>query len=380
MDNRFEIIVTTLLGLEAFCAREIKRLGYEDVKTEDGRVTFWGDKEAIVRANMWIRTGERVLIKMGEFSATTYEELFEGTNKIEWERWLGSRAAFPVKGYTLKSKLASERDCQAIIKKAVAKRLSAVYGIEWFEETGPIYQIQFSLMKDKVTLMIDTSGEPLHKRGYRRVSNLAPVRETIAASIVMMSYWKYEYPLCDPFCGSGTIPIEAVMFKQNIAPGKKRDFAYEKFDDFDIALKERALDEAMSSERNLPLMICASDIDKECIKITEQNAFNAGVDSYIKPVQMDAVTFSSNESYGSIICNPPYGERLGDIEECRGLYKEMGRMYRRLPDWSCYILAADEAFEEHFGKRANKKRKIYNGMIKCNVYQYFGAKPPKIDK
>lgn len=379
MDNKFEIIVTTLLGLEAFCAREIKRLGYDTVKTEDGRVTFLGDKEAIARANMWIRTGERVFIKAGEFTAVTFEELFEGTRGMEWEKWLGKDAAFPVKGYTLKSKLASERDCQAIIKKAVAKRLSKAYGMEWLEETGPMYQIQFAMMKDKVTLMIDTSGEPLHKRGYRRVSNMAPVRETIAASIVMMSYWKYEYPLCDPFCGSGTIPIEAVMFKQNIAPGKKRSFAYERFDGFNSELKERALEEARDTERKLPLTIFASDIDSDCVKITEQNVLNAGVDKFIKPIQKDAVTFSSKESYGTIICNPPYGERIGEKAECHKLYRDIGRMYKRLSDWSCYVLASDDEFEEHFGKKANKRRKIYNGMIKCNVYQYFGAKPPKLD-
>ena len=377
MNEKFEIVITTLLGVEAFTAREIKRLGYDDVKTEDGRVTFVGDINAVARANMWIRTGERVFIKLGEFDAKTYDELFEGTKSLPWEMWITKNSAFPVKGHTLKSKLQSERDCQAIIKKAVADRLTQKYGISWFEETGAAYQIQFSLMKDRATLMIDTSGEPLHKRGYRPKSNLAPLRETIASAMVMMSYWKFEYPLCDPFCGSGTIPIEAVMFKKNIAPGLRRSFAYEDFEQFDSSIKKSAIDEAKDGIRDLPLQIYASDIDSDTVMIAEANIKNAGLSDIITPTVKNAINFKSDLPYGTIITNPPYGERLGDKEECEILYGQVGRMYSKLKDWSCYILAPDGNFEECFGKRADKRRKVYNGMIKCNIYQYFGAKPQK---
>ena len=377
MNEKFEIVITTLLGVEAFTAREIKRLGYDDVKTEDGRVTFVGDINAVARANMWIRTGERVFIKLGEFDAKTYDELFEGTKSLPWEMWITKNSAFPVKGHTLKSKLHSERDCQAIIKKAVADRLTQKYGVSWFEETGAAYQIQFSLMKDRATLMIDTSGEPLHKRGYRPKSNLAPLRETVASAMVMMSYWKFEYPLCDPFCGSGTIPIEAAMFKKNIAPGLRRSFAYEDFEQFDSSIKKSAIDEAKDSVRDLPLQIYASDIDSDTVMIAEANIKNAGLDKIIVPTVKNAINFKSDLPYGTIITNPPYGERLGDKEECEILYGQVGRMYSKLKDWSCYILAPDGNFEECFGKRASKRRKVYNGMIKCNIYQYFGAKPQK---
>lgn len=376
MNDKFEIVITTLLGLESFTMRELKRLGYSDARAEDGRVTFTGGNEDIARANMFIRTGERVFIKAGEFTALTYDELFEGTKSLEWEKWICKNGAFPVKGHTLKSQLASERDCQAIIKKAIAGRLSQKYGIEWLPEDEEIYQVQFSLMKDRATLLIDTTGEPLHKRGYRRLSNAAPLRETIAAAIVMMSYWKYEYPLCDPFCGSGTIPIEAALFKENIAPGIDRSFAYEDFSWINGDIKTTVLDEAKSQIRDLPLTIFASDIDADAVRLTELNANNAGVGKYIKPAVKNAVDFYTDTPYGAIICNPPYGERLSDKKSCERLYGELGKMYAKLNNWSCYVIAADEDFERHFNQRADKRRKLYNGMIKCSVYQYFGKKPP----
>ena len=371
MNEEFEIVVTTLLGVEAFVAREIKRLGYGNVKTEDGRVTFWGDMTAVARANMWIRTGERVLIKVGEFYAETFDELFENVKALEWERWLTRESAFPVKGYTLKSQLASERDCCSIIKKAIVDRLSQKYGIEWFEESGALYKVQFSLMKNKAVLMIDTSGDSLHKRGYRQISNAAPLRETIAAAMTMLSYWKFEYPLADPFCGSGTIPIEAVMFKKNIAPGRMRSFAYESFYQADNLIKKNAVTEAEDSVRDIPLEIYASDIDGESVKIAEQNIEKAGLSNYIAPRILDAVDFKCNKPCGTIITNPPYGERMGSREECEKLYGRFGEMFGGLEDWSCYILTSDANFETHFGRNAAKKRKIYNGMIKCNIYQYF---------
>ncbi len=375
MDKEFDIVITTLLGLESFTAREIKRLGYEDIKTEDGRVTFRGDMEAVARANMWVRTGERVFIKLGEFYADTYDALFEGTKSLPWESIIDKNGAFPVKGHTLKSKLYSERDCQAIIKKAIADRLSQKYGAVRLSETGALYKVSFSLMKDIAVLMIDTSGEPLHKRGYRPRANLAPLRETIAAAMVMLSYWKFEYPLCDPFCGSGTIPIEAAMFKKNMAPGMKRCFAYEAFEGFDKSVKETVIEEAEDSIRDIPLVILASDIDSDTVMTAIENIENAGLGDIISPVVKNAKNFRSDIRYGTIITNPPYGERLGDKAECEALYGETGMMYSGLKDWSCYILAPDGDFEKFFGRRADKKRKVYNGMIKCNIYQYFGAKP-----
>ncbi len=376
MDN-FEIVVTTLFGLEALAAREIRRLGYETSLVEDGRVCFRGDWQAVCRANLWIRTGERVLIKVGEFSAVTFDELFEKTKKIDWSNWVGKNDAFPVKGYSLKSTLASVRDCQSIIKKAIANGLSEAYGTTWHEESGIKYQIQFSIFKDKVTLMLDTSGEGLHKRGYRQISNIAPLKETLAAALVELSHWKYEYPLCDPFCGSGTIPIEAAMIKRNIAPGIMRSFAAEKFSQIADSIWGQARDEAKSLKRDVPLEIYSYDIDSVTVEIAKANAQKAGVGEFVKPQTGDARNIHFDMPYGTIICNPPYGERIGEIKECEKLYKEIGVSFKKLDKWSYYIITSNENFEKIFGKTANKKRKLYNGMIKCNLYQFFGERPPK---
>ena len=375
--EKFKIIIPCLFGLEALVSKELKWLGYDVYKTEDGKVSFLGDFEAVIRANLWIRCGERVLIEVAEFEALTFEELFEKTKAVKWSDWLPKDAAFPIKGFCLKSTLASMRDCQAIIKKAIADSMSQSYGISWFPETGALYQIQFSVMKDKVSLMIDTSGDGLHKRGYRRIANAAPLKETIAAAMVMLSFWKFEYPLLDPFCGSGTIPIEAAMFKRNIAPGISRNFSAENFSQIPQNLWNLARSEAQSKIRNLPLNIMASDIDADILSVATQNAKIAGVADNISFSCCDAVSVNSSEKYGSIICNPPYGERLGDKLSCEELYKNIGKAFSSLPDWSYYILASDEDFEKHFGKKSDKRRKIYNGMIKCNIYQYFGKRPPK---
>ncbi len=376
MEN-FEIIIPCIFGMEAMVSRELKWLGYEPSCVEDGRVTFKGDFEAVCRANLWIRCGERVLIKIGEFTAMSFEELFEKTKALDWSVWLSKNAAFPVKGFCLKSTLASMRDCQAIIKKAIVSSLSAKYGIEWFEEDGPLYQIQFSVMKDKVTLMIDTSGDGLHKRGYRRISNAAPLKETIAAAMCMLSLWIFVYPLCDRFCGSGTIPIEAAMFKRNIAPGLMRHFAAESFEQSSPAVWSALREEAESKKRATPLTIYASDIDAATVEIAKENVKIAGVEDAVKITVGDALKFTSSEQYGSIICNPPYGERLSDAKSCRELYASMGKAFSRLPDWSYYILASDEDFEKNFGRTADKRRKIYNGMIKCNIFQNYRKRPPK---
>lgn len=375
--DKFEIIVPCIFGMEKFVSTEVKRLGCEISRVEDGKVTFIGDLDDVCRANLWLRCGERVLIKVGEFNAVSFEELFEKTKALDWDAWLSKNSAFPVKGFCLKSTLASMRDCQAIIKKAIASSLSEKYGIEWFEEDGPVYQVQFSVLKDRVTLMIDTSGDGLHKRGYRRISNAAPLKETIAAAMVTLSFWKFEYPLCDPFCGSGTIPIEAAMFKRCIAPGLSRNFSAEHFTQFSENQWSLARQEAQSKIRDIPLTILASDIDKKTLEIAEQNARIAGVGDAITFSEADATDFVCDIPYGSIICNPPYGERLSDAKACEKLYGDIGKAFSKLPDWSYYILASDENFEKHFGKKADKRRKIYNGMIKCNIYQYFGKRPEK---
>ena len=376
--GEFEIVIPTIFGLEAFTAREVRNLGYETSSVEDGRVAFWGDERAVCRANIAVRTGERVLIKAAEFSAVTFDELFEGTKAVDWSRWIGKDSAFPVKGFCLKSALASVRDCQAIIKKAVADSLSAKYGVSWLEESGETYQIQFSVFKDKVTVMIDTSGEGLHKRGYRAESNMAPVKETIAAAMVLMSHWKYEYPLADPLCGSGTIPIEAAMIKKNIAPGLKRKFAAENFGQFPKELWDECRAEAAGRIRDIPLEIFASDIDRKSVEIAAKNVAIAGVGDAVRPVLGDVRDFENGSRGGTVICNPPYGERLGEIKECEELYKVMGKSFSRLDNWSYYIITSNEDFEKHFAKRASKKRKIYNGRLKCNIYQYFSKRNPDI--
>lgn len=376
--DKFEIVITTLFGLESLVAREVRRLGYETTAVEDGRVTFMGDVEAVCRANMWIRTGERVLIKVAEFTAVTFDELFEGTKNADWSRWIGEKDAFPVKGHSLKSTLASVRDCQSVIKKAVADNLSSKYGVSWLCEEDATYQIQFSIMKDRVTLMIDASGEGLHKRGYRQISNIAPLKETLAAAMVELSHWKYEYPLCDPFCGSGTIPIEAAMIKRNIAPGISREFAVNNFHQMSDDLWKSIIDEAKSLQRNIPLDIYAYDIDSATVEIALANAVKAGVGEYVKPALGDARKFNIDIPYGTVICNPPYGERIGEIKDCEKLYRDIGINFKRLDKWSYYIITSNENFEKLFGRHANKKRKLYNGMIKCNLYQFFGERPPRV--
>ncbi len=374
MRETFELMVPTLLGLESFTAREVRNLGYETTAVEDGRVSFTGDWEAVCLANLWIRTGERVLIKVSEFHAETFEELFQGVYNAGLAHFIPADAAFPVKGYSLRSKLSSVPDCQAIIKKAAAKSLCEKYGVSWMEESGAVYQLQFSIMKDKVTLSIDTTGTPLHKRGYRAVSNAAPLRETIASAMVMMSRWKYENPLADPFCGSGTIPIEAAMIKRNIAPGLHRHFASERFFQTGKKLWEDMREEAVWEERDVPLEILASDRDPACVELTSQNAAKAGLGKWIKPTIADARDFSSSIPGGTIITNPPYGERMGEKKECEALYKAIGRRFSALEDWAYVILTSRRNFEKLFDREASKRRKIYNGMLRCDVYQYFPNK------
>jgi len=375
----FELVATTLLGIEAITARELKNLGFEKVKVEDGKVSFWGEESAIARANLWLRTAERVLLKIGEFDAHSFDELYEKTKALSWHEWIPENAAFPVKGYSLKSILHSVPDCQSIIKKAVVDNLKNKYHKEWFDENGPVFRIQFSIMKDHVTLMIDSSGEALHKRGYRAISNKAPLRETLAAAMIMLSDWRYDRPLLDPFCGSGTIPIEACLIGLNIAPGLDREFEAEKWPIFPKKIWWDARKEAHEMiKRGLKLNITGSDIDNQAVKLAADNAYKAGVDEYITFKTMPMEAIKPKDKYGCIICNPPYGERMGEQKEIEALYKKMGQVFRRLDTWSYYIITAYPDFERLFGKRADKNRKLYNGMIKCYYYQYRGPRPPRV--
>ncbi len=369
-----KLIAPTLFGIESVTANELKRLGYSNVTVEDGRVTFIGDKQAICRSNLWIRSAERILVKIGEFSATTYDELFENTKSLPWDEWIPEDGAFPVKGYSLKSKLYSVPDCQSIIKKAVVEKLKNKYKKSWFDETGPLYQIQFSLMKDKVTLMIDTSGPGLHKRGYREKANIAPLRETLAAAMILLSRWKTDRPLLDPFCGSGTIPIEAALIGANIAPGLDREFVSQSWPQIPKKIWWDARNEAHSLIKKEKLEIRGSDIDKESVKLSKENAYKANVDEYITFENVAVKDIKPFGDYGCIICNPPYGERMGEKHEVEQIYKQMGKAFKQFDTWSQYILTPHEDFQNHFGKIADKNRKLYNGMIKCYYYQYFGPR------
>ena len=376
--EQFEIVVPVMFGIEAVCAREIKNLGYETTKVEDGRITFLGDAEAVARANICLRTAERILIKVGEFSAVTFDELFEKTKELPWENWITKHNAFPVKGFSRNSKLFSVSDCQSIIKKSIVERLKQKYRVSWFDEKGAPYQIQFSIIKDTVCLMIDTSGDGLHKRGYRRESNLAPLKETIATAMVQLSFYRPEKWLADPFCGSGTILIEAGLIAKNIAPGLYRAFAGEKFSQLPKDIWEKIREEAKEAVReDTELHLIGSDIDPECVRLTLKNARLAGLDGQIRAQVRDVRNLSLNGEYGCIMCNPPYGERMGEVHKMNELYRDMYHAFSNYPTWSWYVITSHSDFEKSFGKPASKRRKLYNGMIRCDFYQYFGPKPPK---
>ena len=370
--ERFLLTVPTFFGTEATLAHEIRSLGYETTEVTDGRITFEGDSEAIALCNVNLRCGERVLIKMAEFKATTFEELFEGVYNVEWENFIQSDCAFPVKGNSLKSVLSSVPACTSIVKKAVVKRLGAKYGIEIFEETGPMMRIQFSLMRDTATIYLDTTGEPLYKRGYRAQGVVAPLRETLAFSIVDVTRWRGDRPFLDPFCGSGTIPIEAALYAKKIAPGINRRFVSETWRIVGKALYEDIREEARAMEdRNFETHIFASDIDPQAVALAKENAKKAGVDKYITFSVQDASKVDIFTDKGVIVCNPPYGERLMDRTSCEALYRKIGKHFSDFPNAGKYILTSHDGFEKHFGRAADKKRKLYNGMLKCCLYQYF---------
>lgn len=371
--SKIQLIATTPMGLEAVVAREIKELGYADVQVENGRVTFWGDASAICRANLWLRTADRILVKMGEFPATTFEDLFEQTKALPWPDWIPGDAEFPVNGRSHKSQLSSVPACQAIVKKAIVEKMKQQYHTEWFAESGPKYVIEVSLLNDIATLTLDTSGYGLHKRGYRKLATEAPLKETMAAALILLSRWNAERPLLDPFCGSGTIPIEAAMIAWNIAPGLRRTFAAEAWPIVPAELWHAAREEAFDLLRDdVPLNISGSDIDPGAIEVAEAAAKAAGLAKELRFSVAPVAQVRPEGDYGCIITNPPYGERLGDEQAAALALRQLGVMTKPLPSWSVFILNPDTHLEHYMGRPANKKRKLFNGRIECAYYQYFG--------
>lgn len=378
--NRIELIAPCHFGLEAVLKREILELGYEISSVEDGRVTFQGDAEAVCRANIFLRTAERVLLKVGSFQAVSFEELFEKTKALPWEAYIPKAGKFWVtKASSVKSRLFSPSDIQSVMKKAMVRRLQEHYHMEWFPEDGAEYPVRVFLMKDQVTVGIDTSGASLHKRGYREVSGKAPITETLAAALIMLTPWRGDRILVDPFCGSGTFPIEAAMMAANIAPGMNRSFTAEKWTNLiPKKLWYDTVDEASDLIREPEETdIQGYDADEDVIRIARRNAAEAGVEHMIHFQRRDVRNLSHPKKYGFIITNPPYGERLEDKKDLPELYRAFGESFRHLETWSAYMITSYEDAERYFGRKADKNRKIYNGMLKTYFYQFQGPKPPR---
>lgn len=379
----FELTAPCHFGLEAVLKREIHDLGYEITKVEDGKVTFTGDAQAICRANIHLRTAERVLLKVGSFQAQTYDELFEGIRALPWEVYLPKNAKFWVtKASSIKSKLFSPSDIQRIVKKAIVEKMKEYYDIEWFQENGASYPVRIFLMKDEVLVTIDTSGESLHKRGYRTMGGMAPISETLAASLIQLTPWHADRILVDPFCGSGTFAIEAAMMAAHIAPGVNRNFTAQAWTNLTgEKLWQEAFEQARSlADLSVETDIQAYDIDSGVIRVARENAKRAGVDGMIHFQQRGIADLRHPKKYGFLIMNPPYGERMEDKKDLPRLYEQIGGAYQRLDAWSLYIISGFEDTERYIGRRADKKRKIYNGMLKTDFYQFMGPKPPKRKK
>lgn len=377
--KKLTLIATSAMGLEAIVGKEVKDLGYEG-KVENGKVTFEGDELAICRSNLWLRTADRIKIKVGEFQAKTFDELFEKTKALNWGDYLPENAEFPVIGKSVKSTLASVPDCQGIVKKAIVEKLKSHYKTTgWFKEDGPLYRIEVALLKDVATITIDASGAGLHKRGFRIEQGGAPLKETLAAALVLLTRWTPDRPFVDPFCGSGTIPIEAALIGQNIAPGFNREFASEDWDwigkeKWDLARQE--VEDKANYDQQLDIL--GSDIDHRMVNIAKGNAEEAGFGDMISFKQMQVKDFTTTKEFGVIVGNPPYGERLGEKREVEQMYKEMGQAFSKLDTWSIYMLTSHEGFEQFYGKPATKKRKLFNGFIKTDYYQYWSTiRPPR---
>lgn len=375
---QLQLIATSAMGLEAVVARELKELGYEDVKTENGRVTFTGDYIDICRCNLWLRSSDRVLVKMGEFDATTFDELFEGTKALPWEEWIPANGEFPVEGRSHKSQLSSVPAAQGIVKKAIVEKLKLTHRTEWFPENGARYVIEVSLLNDRALLTLDTTGAGLHKRGYRKLVTEAPLKETLAAALIQLSRWNVNRPFYDPCCGSGTMLIEAAMIGWNIAPGLRRSFNAEHWGVVPPELWEQAREEAFDAvQDDVPLQIAGSDIDPEAIEVAKAAVKSAGFAKDIQLSVMPAHRARPQGEYGVLMTNPPYGERLGDDKEVEKLIRSLGRSALELPTWSFFAITSTKSFEHYFGRKADKRRKLFNGRIETQFYQYLGPLPPR---
>lgn len=378
--KKYRIILPCHFGLEAVLKREVYDLGYDIDKVEDGRVSFIGDADAVCRANIFLRTAERVLICVGSFRAVTYDELFESVKACPWEEFLPENARFWVtKASSVNSRLFSPSDIQSIVKKAMVERMKQHYDVQWFEENGADYPVRVFLNKDEVTVCLDTTGESLHKRGYRTKAGKAPISETLAAALIMLTPWKKDRVLIDPFCGSGTFAIEAAMMAAGIAPGAGRNFTAERWTNFiDRQLWYDAVNEAEEiADTNIDTCIEGYDIDPEVIKVAKENAVRAGVEKLVRFRVRDVAALESDREYGFIITNPPYGERLEEKETLPAIYSAFGRCFAKMPTWSAYLITSYEDTERYVGRKADKNRKIYNGMIKTFYYQFQGPKPPR---
>lgn len=376
--SRFELIATATFGLEALVADELRKLGYSHTQVENGKVTFSGDELAICRSNLWLRTAARVRVKVGEFRATTFEELFEETKALPWAEFIPANAQFPVEGRSVQSTLYSVSDCQSIVKKAVVESLKKQHRLEWFPEDGPLMKIEIALLRDVATLTIDTTGPGLHQRGYRALATGAPLKETLAAALVILARWYPDIAFTDPFCGSGTIPIEAALLGRNIAPGLKRRFAAESWPWIPSSLWEKTRIEAHDLVKNeQPDYLIGTDIDEGALRIARHNAQAAGVADSIHFQRLEVKDLTTSKKYGKLITNPPYGERFGEEEEITRLYQELAEVRKSLDTWSFYVLTSYPKLEKVFGGKATKRRKLYNGNIETQYYQYFGPRPPR---
>ncbi|WP_280559307.1 THUMP domain-containing class I SAM-dependent RNA methyltransferase [Priestia megaterium] len=379
---KYKIIATAAMGIEALVSKEVRALGY-DCEVDNGKVIFEGDELAIARCNLWLRTADRIKVQVGQFKARTFDELFEQTKALNWGDYLPVDAQFPVSGKSVKSKLFSVSDCQSIVKKAIVDSMKKHYNktTGWLEETGSTFKIEVALLKDVATLTIDASGAGLHKRGYRVGQGEAPLKETLAAALIMLTPWNADRPFVDVFCGSGTIAIEAALIGQNIAPGFNRDFLSEEWPWMSASIWDKAREEAEDlANYDQVLDIAGHDIDHRMVKVAEQNAFEAGLGDLIQFKQMQVRDFTTPKEYGIIIGNPPYGERLSDRPSVEKMYAEMGEAFSKLDTWSIYMLTSHEQFEQYYGKKATKKRKLFNGFIKTDYYQYWGPRPPRNDQ
>lgn len=374
-DMRYAIVATSAFGLETIVTRELKNLGYENLTVENGRVSFSGDERDVARCNIWLRTADRVLIEVARFKAIDFEELFQGTLKVPWGGIIPVDGKMHVTGKSVKSKLFSVSACQSTVKKAIVEGMRRRYGSVVFPETGPVYKIGVSLSKNVVSLTIDTTGPGLHKRGYRGDTGEAPLRETLAAGIVLLSGWRSNRMLADPLCGSGTIAIEAALVGKNMAPGLKRSFVSEAWQQMPERIWRSVREDARQKVNTEPFQILASDNDGLVLRKARENAEKADVADVISFQRLAVDRFRSRKKYGCIICNPPYGERLGEGDEIKRLYKTMGDVFSRLDTWSFFILSAYSGFQQAFGKKATRNRKLYNGALQCYLYEYFGPRP-----